>query len=105
MLTMNGKEFEFDLFELETTKKYEKAFRNVVEKMENMDEKIMLSESIVIQCDTIRTCIDEIFGEGTGIEVCGENYNLTTHMNAFDALVDEAARQRAAYDNRENRYK
>lgn len=104
MLIMNGKEFEFDLFELETTKKYEKAFQDVVEKMKNMDEETMLSEAIVIQCDAIRACVDEIFGEGTGIAVCGENYNLTKHMDAFDALVDEAAKQRAVYDNQGSRF-
>lgn len=104
MLVMNGHKFEFDLFELETTKKYEKAFDDVIEKMKKTEEEKVLSESIVTQCDAIRECIDAIFGAGTGVKVCGENYNLTKHMDAFEALVDEAIRQRAEHDKRAGKY-
>lgn len=107
MLTMNGHQFEFDLFELETAKKYEKALANTINRIENAKEQAMLSESIELQCDAIRTCIDEIFGDGTGAEVCDKSEtscNLTKHLDAFEALVDEAVEQRTRYEERALKY-
>lgn len=100
MLVMNGKEFEFDLFDMETAQKYESAFEKVMDRLNGIDEKEKFSVSIKKQCDAIRACIDDVFGEGTGIQVCGEKYNLTTYLDAFEALVDEAVRQRKTLDDR-----
>lgn len=104
MLEMNGKKFEFDLFEFETAEKYEKAFVDINEEIVKAQEIEVLSQSIVMQCDAIRKVLDRIFGDGTGANVCGEKYNLNNHLSAFEALVDEATRQRREFDNRGKRY-
>lgn len=104
MLNMNGYEFEFDLFDFETAQKYEAALDKTVKKLDEDKENERLSESIKMQCDTVRDCIDDIFGNGQGIRVCGERYNLTNHLNAFESLVEEALRQRAEHDERAKKY-
>lgn len=104
MLVMNGKEFEFDLFDMETAQKYEDAFEKVMETLNGIGKEEKFSTSIKKQCDAVRTCIDDVFGEDIGIQVCGEKYNLTTHLDAFEALVDEAVRQRKALDDRGRKY-
>ena len=104
MLEMNGKEFEFDLFDMETAQKYESAFEKVMETLNGIGEGEKFSTSIKKQCDAIRACVDDVFGEGTGTQVCGEKYNLITHLDAFEALVDEAVRQRKTLDDRGRKY-
>lgn len=104
MLNMNGYEFEFDLFDFETAQKYEGALSKTVERLDECKELNLLSESIKMQCDTVRDCIDDIFGKGQGIRVCGEKYNLTNHLNAFESLVKEALRQREEHDGRAKKY-
>lgn len=104
MLVMNEKEFEFDLFDMETARKYEDAFEKVVKTLNEIGEEEKFSTSIKKQCEAVRTCIDDVFGEGTGIQVCGEKYNLNTHLDAFEALVDEAVKQRRTLDDRGKKY-
>lgn len=104
MLVMNGYEYEFDLFDLETAEKCDKAFADIYVALEEIAENEKLPVSIQLQCDAIRNCIDEIFGEGEGIRVCGEKYNLTKHLDAYESLVDDAIRQRKEHENRGRKY-
>lgn len=103
MLEINGHKLEFDLFELETAKKYEEGMQRVMKITDELSG-VTLSETIVPQCDAVRDCFDGIFGKDTGVKVCGENYNLTKHLDAFEILVDEAIRQRRKYDDRGKKY-
>lgn len=103
MLEINGHKLEFDLFELETAKKYEEGMQRVMKTTDELSG-VTLSETIVPQCDAVRDCFDGIFGKDTGVKVCGGNYNLTKHLDAFEILVDEAIRQRRKYDDRGKKY-
>ncbi len=106
MLKINGHELEFDLFDLESAQVYEKALAGVTKVIDEkiMDDSVFLSQSIILQCDAVRTFFDDMFGEGVGISVCGETYHLTKHLDAFDALISEAIRQRKEFDERGRRY-
>jgi len=98
MANINGIEVEFDLFDIETLRKYEKAYGRAAKKMQERPESGLLSDQIVRQCSEVKLCFDTIFGEGAGDRVCGEGYNFLRCLNAFEALTDEAIRQRGILD-------
>ncbi len=100
MLNINGVELEFDLFNIETLKKYEKGYGRAAERMGKKPESGLLSDQITMQCDEAKLCFDTIFGEGTGKRVCGEGYEFFRCLDAFEALTDEAIRQRKILDER-----
>jgi len=86
-LTINGVELEFDFYDVDTFDKFVSAYQVVGEELVGLEDKDV-RESIVSQCGTIKKCFDSIFGEGTGDKVCGENMNLSTCIDAFEALTD-----------------
>lgn len=47
----------------------------------------------------IKTVFDNVFGEGTGVAVCGEANDLLNHLEAFDRLVEEQVSQDTRFKN------
>ena len=52
MLEINGHKLEFDLFELETAKKYEEGMQRIMNTTDELSG-VTLSETIVPQCDAV----------------------------------------------------
>lgn len=97
-LDINGVQLDFNLFDVDTLELYETANFKVLETSEKKYEK--MSESLREQCQAVRNFFDEIFGEGVGIEVCGEPLDFKKHLDAFEIVTDSALAQRAEMDVR-----
>lgn len=100
MLKINEVELEFELFDVDTLELYETAFAKAGEAIGENQESEKMSDVLRVSCDAVRECFDGIFGEGTGIKVCGEKLNFMKHMDAFEVIVDEAVKQRAELEGR-----
>lgn len=96
MLTINGVELEFDVFDVETAAVYEDARKQVQERfleMKAAEEEENFPLVLKIGCEAIREAFDCVFGEGTSSEVFGERMNFRESIEAFKQLSDEANSQ------------
>ena len=48
-------------------------------------------------CGRVKSIFDAVFGEGTGVKVCGVKDDLLVCMKAYDELVSEQTRQDNEY--------
>lgn len=100
MLKINDVELDFELFDADTLEVYEKAFEKVGEQNTRFEGAEKTSDILRASCVAVKECFDSIFGEGIGVQVCGEKPNFMKHTDAFEALVDEAVCQRKKLDAR-----
>lgn len=104
-MKINGIELEFDFMEVETNKKFEKSAKYIAVKAKDSDEVKKLSRKIEVICGAIKEGFDIIFGNGTGVEVCGEENNLIKCMHAYNELMEEKCRQDKILDAETKKFK
>ena len=103
---------DIDVSDALVMENYEAAHDKVAEKMNNLDVNGKLrSELIRIQCEAVFGFFEDVFGEGAAKKVFGESVNLTTCLNAYEAVVIEvnnlekkvAGHYKAKFGNRQQR--
>ena len=89
---------------------YESAHDKVAEKMNKLDTAgKRRSELIKIQCEAVFEFFEDVFGEGAAKKVFGESVNLTTCLNAYEAVVENvnmldeklAGKYKSKFNNRQ----
>ena len=109
MLINNVELEDMDIYDLETSEKYEAAiaeFQRVTGELKtttNEDGKA-LSSVIRIQCKAVFDCFNTIFGEGTDKEVFGNKTNLMVCLKAFEELAVCANKQKDEMEKMANKY-
>lgn len=91
MFTVNGKELEYDIFNLAKAEAYESALNQVVEKMnalKNEEDGMTFAQSIRVQCEAVAGCFDTLFGEGTAAYVFDGEVNLILALKSYEELID-----------------
>lgn len=84
---------DIDVADARIMERYEAAHDKVAEKMNGLDVTgKRRSELIRIQCGAVFGFFEDVFGEGTAEKVFGESVNLTTCLNAYEAVVNEVNR-------------
>lgn len=103
---------DIDVSDALVMENYEAAHDKVAEKMNNLDVNgKRRSELIRIQCEAVFEFFEDVFGEGAAEKVFGESVNLTTCLNAYEAVVIEvnnldkkvAGQYKAKFGNRQQR--
>lgn len=96
-MKINGVELTFDATDADTLDKYltavdecSKANAAIKPAGGNKKETIRLYREI---CGTVKKVFDDIFGQGTGENVCGKNDSLKACSEAYTALMKEYDRQ------------
>ena len=72
MFTVNGKELDYDIFDVDKADAYERAMNVVVEKMAALEKEkdgMSFAKAIRGQCETVAECFDTLFGEGAQLTV------------------------------------
>jgi len=106
MLEINGVELEFDILDADIAERYEAALDAMYEEIETLDIKNMSgAEAIRKECYVIFDCFDAIFGEGAASMVFGEKTNLGTCTAALEQMIDHAAEQQKAFNERMKKYR
>nr|WP_317379761.1 DUF6673 family protein [uncultured Faecalimonas sp.] len=98
-MKINNVILDFDLYDADNVELRKKYFEKLDE-MKTVAEDIPYgteTEKHRYLCGRVKTIFDEVFGEGTGVKVCGMKDNLLVCMKAFDELVSEQARQDREY--------
>ncbi|MGN0491253.1 MAG: DUF6673 family protein [Ruminococcus sp.] len=103
---------DIDVSDALVMENYEAAHDKVAKKMNNLDVNgKRRSELLRIQCEAVFEFFEDVFGEGTAKKVFGESVNLTTCLNAYEAVVIEvnnlekkvAGQYKAKFGNRQQR--
>ena len=109
-MIINNVELEdMDIYDLETSEKYEAAiaeFQKVTGELKTTtdeDQKV-LSNIIRIQCNAVFDCFNTIFGAGTDKQVFGNKTNLMVCLKAFEELAICANDQKAEMEKMANKY-
>ncbi len=91
MFTVNGKELEYDIFDVDKAEAYEKAMRQVSEKMDALqkDDGVTYAQAIRRQCEAVAECFDALFGDGTAAYVFDGEINLMLALKSFEELVEK----------------
>ncbi|MGL5382479.1 MAG: DUF6673 family protein [Culicoidibacterales bacterium] len=104
MLTINGVELEFDIFDLDAAEAFESGLEAIKKSAETKNQNKTLSDVIRTQCALVFDVFDDIFGEGTAFDVFGEKTNLKVCLKAFEQLVSEVDEQRKAMEEETKKY-
>lgn len=94
-MIINGVELDFRLYDEDKADIRERYFEEL-KKMRNVSREIpdgTTKERNKYMCDRIKGFFDCVFGEGTGITVCGAGNDLLEHLSAYDGIVTEQTRQ------------
>lgn len=99
-MVINGVYLDFSLYNADKDTK--KKYFVELDKMQHISEKAPRGseqEKNKYLCDSIKTMFDNVFGEGIGIQVCGEENDLLLHISAYEKLVNEQIRQQDEFNS------
>lgn len=96
-MKINGVDLKFDATDADTLDNYLTAVEVCAKKAGSLGDPRDDQKKIVAlyhnMCGYIKEAFDTIFGEGTGIAVCGENDSVKTCREAYGQLMEEYNRQ------------
>lgn len=98
-MIIHGVELDFHLYDkdkVDVKERYFEALESMKDVKKEMPEGTEQEQSKYL-CDRIKGLFDTVFGEGTGIAVCGTDNDLLAHLDAYDQLVSEQIRQQNQY--------
>lgn len=98
-MIINEVELDFSLYDEDKADIRERYFE-ALKKMGNAIKEVpdgAAKERNRYLCDRIKGFFDHVFGEGTGVAVCGKGNDLLAHLDAYDQLVSEQIRQQEKY--------
>lgn len=98
-MQINGIELDFRLYDEDQAERKKRYF-DELKQMQNIEDELLVGteqEKNRYLCDRIKRFFDNVFGEGTGVAVCGERNDLLNHLEAFDQLVEEQVSQNTRF--------
>lgn len=101
MLTINGVDLNFNLYDYETAANYESALAMI---QNNSAAKGSLAETIKAQCELVFEFFDTVFGAGTAEQVFAGKYDFKVCTEALGDVINNAKAQTQDYHNLVNRY-
>lgn len=105
---INGMEFPYDFDDLEAIERYEKAFKTMKVKADQMPKDGTRSSQIKLYCEAIFKLFDDLFGKGTADKlfqgkinsrICDEVYESFLNFVHTNVMATDQARM-----NRLQRY-
>lgn len=103
---INNLELEFDIFDLENSEKYEKAFEQMSAEEKAIKRDGKMSEFIRSYCDMYYHLFENLFGKETAEKLC-KRYNSNEWEQVYGSFLDyiqsqnnEAQKMRASIVNR-----
>ena len=89
---INNLELEFDIFDLENSEKYEKAFEQMSAEEKAIKRDGKMSEFIRSYCDMYYHLFENLFGKETAEKLC-RRYNSNEWEQVYGSFLDYVQRQ------------
>ena len=101
MITVNGVEFEFDMYDYDTAQRYESA---LVLLQTRVADSQSLPDVIKESCESVFQFFDALFGEGAAEKVFNGKLNARVCTEATAIVIDSASQQAREYEALVSRY-
>lgn len=92
--TYNGKEKSFDLALVSDSKRFEAAVRGMQDEESNLPKTGYASDIMQAQVNMLKKFFDTVFEAGAGNEICGEEDNLNSCYDAYEAFLGYVKEQK-----------
>ncbi|GFI44232.1 hypothetical protein IMSAGC018_01913 [Lachnospiraceae bacterium] len=83
----NNIELEFDMGDVDTQERYEKAFTKMEETEKRLPKTGIYSELSRAYCGMFYQLYDELFGAGTGEKLMGKKANVRTTEECYNSFL------------------
>lgn len=83
----NNIELEFDMGDVDTQERYEKAFTKMEETEKKLPKTGSYSEMSKAYCQMFYELYDDLFGIGTGKKLLGEKYNVRVTEECYNSFL------------------
>lgn len=103
---INGKEVEYDTFDLENMEIYDREVRKVEEAVKSVDTKNMGDNYIAVLRDLAETILDffdAVLGDGMAREIFGERTNIRDIKNGYRDFTQAVLKEMGTINNTPNR--
>lgn len=93
MINLNGVDLNFNLSDADFYELYMEnaanldGIMNIEPGKEEENDYKKMSLLIRKKCDAVKTFLDNLFGEGTGSEVCGKNSDINICVNVYWDII------------------
>ena len=101
MITINGVDLDFNIYDYETASRYESGLTRIQSETTKSES---LAETIKAQCGLVFDFFDEVFGPGTAEQVFQGKYDFKTCTIALGDVINAAKAQQQEYSALLNRY-
>lgn len=102
MFTVNGKELDYDIFDVEKAKVFQAALNKAASDMAALEkdtESSTWADVIEAQCKAIAECFDTIFGNGEAARIFDGVLNLKLAMRSFQELIEGVNAKKAEIED------
>lgn len=87
MWKYNNVELEFDMGDVDTQERYEKAFTRMEETEKGLPKTGAYSEISRAYCQMFYELYDDLFGTGTGEKLMGKKENVRTAEECYNSFI------------------
>lgn len=95
-----GLNLELDMTDVDVVERYEAIFDEMQEREKALPKTGKASEVLRAHYNWFVEVFDKIFGEGIGVQVCGEKKSLSNCYDAYDSFLLFISSQKAAQRER-----
>lgn len=91
-MNINGVELEFSIADVDTLERYLKATDKCSDTCGNLSHDGTASgiaKMSASACEAMKRVFDDLFGDGTGVKVCGKANNTKICRDAYSQLAEE----------------
>lgn len=103
---INGKEVDYDTFDIENMEIYDREVRKVDEAVKSVDTKNMGDDYIAVLRDLAETILDffdAVLGDGMAREIFGERTNIRDIKNGYRDFTQAVLKEMGTINNTPNR--
>lgn len=103
-MIINGKEFDFDIADVDNMERYEKALHDMQDTAKNAKKGLSTVENARLICKGARDFFDTVLGDGKSKDIFGEKDNVRTAYDVLEKFIEDCSKEYESINNRFNKY-
>lgn len=104
VFSYNGVEYSFDVSDADHAQRMEDALAKMEETEKGLPKEGKVSVIYKGQCSMLKAFLDDVLGAGAGVAMCGENDNVMSCYNAYEAFLDFVNEQNLFIQQKKSKY-
>ena len=103
-MNINGKEFEFDIADVDCMERFEKARNNLLERSENAKAGSTGAENLRIACKIVYDFFDKVLYEGAGEKIFDGKLNFRICLEVCNKFIEECLNELDTLNKKYSKY-